>query len=217
MTPAVQTSGRPGRSLNRRLLSAAVIVALTQGALFAASLMLFPSDIRPARQRLSELPTQIGKWTGVDAEVDERIIGALASNDILAREYLRADGRRVNLHIANWRDAGEWTPHPPQDCYTNNGWTLFSREKTNLADTKKAETQSYSKNGQRVRVLYWYQIGEVVYFNRDGGRPARAQYLGHRTRPPLFKVMLHSAHLENNDDADVLELAREIERFVAQQ
>jgi EpsI family protein len=220
MTPQPVKNDVRLRVPTARVGLALFFIVATQGVLLAASFLLFPSQIRPARQKLQALPMTFNDWTGVETEIDHNVIGALGAHDMLGRVYSRADGSRVNVHVASWNGGGEWTPHPPELCYAGNGWKMLSRTRSKPFDDDKsvAELQSHEKVDNRVFVTYWYQIGPIAYYNRDGARIARRQYMGQTVRPPLYKVMLQTSNLGNDSHStQVEELAQAVKSWIAQQ
>ena len=85
--------------------------------------------------------------------------------------------------------------HTPINCYRSTGWqdTSETREDLEVSDdlTIPVSLSTWEQKGERVLVVYWYQIGEHVLFDRwDLGMKIRWSLRGRPKWPALIKVML---------------------------
>ncbi len=79
---------------------------------------------------LTQLPLQVGDWSGQDSPLDARTVEILDADDHLNRVYKIRGGQGVGLFVAVRRrdvaygvPAGDLVPHRPQVCYLAHGWT----------------------------------------------------------------------------------------------
>jgi hypothetical protein len=100
------------------------------------------------------------------------------------------------LHSSSYTVLERWVPHPPDVCYGNDGWKLDSRKDRvlELNDGRSARVRLYtfSKEGARILVLFWYHFGDEVVLDHDSLRAARWKVIGQRTWPAITKFMLET-------------------------
>jgi EpsI family protein len=180
--------------MTTRLWIAATCVLLIHGAARWIEGRYAPDRIRPSHAPLTELPLTLGEWDGMDSELDQRLIEALGTDTAVNRRYVRTGRGVVDLHCALWTTGDEWLPHEPHVCYTGSGWNIDSRRQIDVPEAPglRATLLVAAQKGQRIQVLYWYQLGDRAYSDRDGARGARRQLWGEKTWPPLIKVMLQA-------------------------
>jgi len=127
---------------------------------------------RPARApsvEPSQLPYAFAAWQGVDApaiDVDEAT--ELGADAFVARTYRNGRSPAVDLYAAYYRapQAGS-TWHSPLNCLPGTGWEAESIDTIGIGPNDGAAGSIrrvvVEKGGQRVLVLYWYQIhGRMV-------------------------------------------------------
>jgi len=118
------------------------------------------------RGTLKQLPLQIGGWSGVEVPLDERIVQATDTDDLVNRKYVRRSGKdAVLLYIAYGLRMRDLAPHRPEVCYPGAGWTIDDRRVVDVAldDGSKLPVQIYqfSRGGlvsSRIWVLNYYLI-----------------------------------------------------------
>lgn len=116
------------------------------------------------------IPQQFGGWR----EESQRIVQVInpqiqktldeTYSQILTRTYVNADGYRIMLSLAYGSDQrGALRAHDPESCYPAQGFTLHSREASQLA-TPFGEIpvrRLFTSRGPRVEPLtYWLRIGD---------------------------------------------------------
>lgn len=162
---------------------------------------------------VEELPMQLGEWTGEDVDLDPMLFAAIDPRSALNRIYQTKLGEQASVHVALWDTGMLTTPHIPTLCYELSGWTMEgSPTKVDLPDSsEEAMLIVYNRANTRVAILYWYQIGEAMFFDHDGARSATRGVWNSPTRPPLVKVLLQvpANDLEEAERA-LVKLAQEI-------
>lgn len=188
------------------IVTTLVLVAATQGAVVAVRAKYEPRSIRAPRAPLTDLPLTLGQWQA-DAQpagntgVDEGLFEAIGAQDAVTRTYRHPEGWSCSVHMASWHETDEWMPHPPEVCYKGAGYTL--REKSdapmlNHPEERFCESEFVmSGSGITASAIYWYQMGEQTYLNRDGSRPVRRSFWGTAVRPPLVKVLMQCSDAES--------------------
>ena len=75
-----------------------------------------------------------------------------------------------------------------------------------------AKIVGFSRDGQDVRVLYWFQLGDRVFLDRIQHRLARREKLwGEKEWPPLMKFMLETSDDGTGTaDESLIDMARQI-------
>ena len=118
------------------------------------------------RGTLKQLPLQIGDWAGLEVPLDERIVQATDTDDLVNRSYAHVNGKdKVMLFLACGIRMRDLAPHRPEVCYPGGGWTLDDRRVLDLAlsDASELPVQIYqfSRGGlesSRIAVLNYYLI-----------------------------------------------------------
>ncbi|MFQ5494903.1 MAG: exosortase C-terminal domain/associated protein EpsI [Phycisphaerae bacterium] len=155
---------------NRPLaLMAAVFVLIAGGLGYRATIQLFarsPDSTPLPAGALAALPMEIGSWRGVDVPMDEAIIRATDTDQILNRAYAHAGDRRtVSLYIAYGVRLRDLMPHRPEVCYPGNGWTLEKSTDIRLTPAESPPLSCrifrFDRSGldaRRITVLSYYIV-----------------------------------------------------------
>jgi len=212
-TPAASPPA-PSSSFVRNVWIALAAVALVQGTVIAIERSFVPSRVRPLHHPLSDLPLALGSWSGSEVELDARAWDAVGSDQQVNRMYTKPGGSPVSVHCASWMTLDEWTPHPPDLCYTTNGWELLNTQIVALPNNPEARIalQTYTNAGRRVVAAYWYEMDDRTFIDREGARATRRMQWGRREWSPLVKTLLQT---EQTPDADsrLLDIAGRIYEF----
>lgn len=158
--------------MSRRILLVAVLLVVTFGYLARKS----TAEATIARAPLSELPVQLGRWTGTPVpDLEQRILDVLGVDDYSRRAYhSRNDPGWVGLYIGYYASQRQGdTVHSPLNCLPGAGWTPISQDRATVSvkDTPNAAVDRVitinrfviQKGLERQMVLYWYQShGRVV-------------------------------------------------------
>ncbi len=140
------------------------------------------------RKAFSELPLQLGVFTGRDREMDERVLDLLKLTDYAMRVYVPASSERpsagafegqmrqaaapVWLYIGYYGSQRTGTTyHSPKNCLPGGGWVFKSAEPvTGVLPGLPSATVNrvvIEKGFDRQLILYWYQ---------DRGRIIASEY-----------------------------------------
>lgn len=174
-----------------RLLLAAVCVVAMQWPAWQVDRRT-TSVAGTSRLDVAGLPMQLGQWTGVDAEMDERLVKHIGATCSISRSYQNSHGRQVMVHLAAFPSAEVSIPHPPRMCYTSAGWTLGPERTSREKETPPFRFMAVERDGTRAEVVYWYQLGPDIAANRGElrGMLQKLRWKGERW-PPLVKILLH--------------------------
>jgi hypothetical protein len=72
---------------------------------------------------LSEIPKQIGSWTGTDVPISEAVQEVAGNDDFLSRVYLdRRTNQSANIYVGYSARPHTMVGHKPSVCYPANGW-----------------------------------------------------------------------------------------------
>ncbi|MGQ0633579.1 MAG: exosortase-associated EpsI family protein [Planctomycetaceae bacterium] len=186
-------------TLPGRLAIACVCVAATQAAAWHLDRQTRSQASQALELDVAKLPMQLGEWSGVDTEIDARLVAHVGSKSIVNRKYEDGLGRTIIVHLAEFPAAEVSIPHPPPLCYTNAGWTIVRERWREVAPGVRFREMKLDREGAKVDVTYWYQLGPHVAGNRDDLRKILQSYRFSRDPwPPMVKVLLHAP----GDDPD---------------
>ncbi len=123
----------------------------------------------PERPPLSSSLGNFGSWRAYDAPMDDRIVKALALDDFISRVYNNGS-RRVELYIGYYHSSKKVSaPHSPLVCFPGQGWVISDRHEISLPIKAGSEVQldatamTASREGMRMRVLFWYQASDKTF------------------------------------------------------
>lgn len=159
---------------------------------------------------VAKLPMQLGGgWTGVDTDVDKRLVRQINAYSVVNRSYTNAQGRRISVHLATFPSAEVSLPHPPGMCYKSAGWNVSSDRTNKNSESLPYRQMIVDSDNERAVIAYWYQMGQSVSTDRNELRTAlqRIRWKGERWAP-LVKVLLHvpvgsSAEIGEADAAEL--------------
>ena len=161
-----------------------------------------PEVVLP-RWTFGELPLQIDDWRGTPTEMDPEIAVVTGADRIVNREYKDDRGHAISMHTAMFKSLTAGFTHSPMNCYRAQGWQLIKVTEANLpitdAVTIPVSLSTWDKDGERVLVVYWYQLGEHVLFGRWDLGWVRWALRGQPKWPALIKVMLQISAPEQED------------------
>jgi EpsI family protein len=206
-----------------RISIVVTMILLVYGGSKLANLATTPPDVELPTWKFDELPAQLGDWTGMKpTKLDENLAAATDAKFVYNRTYRDKLDHAVLLHTAIIENPSLGICHNPQICYPYNGWTNKIKEFQPLTfPVGKAEktisvyTGLFTNDkGERVWVIYWYQIGpHVVYDRTDIGFKVRRALAGQKKWPALIKVMLQ---IDVSETENARGKAMELAALVAQ-
>jgi len=132
----------------------------------------------PIKKSLSAFPHTLGDYTLSNAfQSSAEVIEMLGVDDYIQYNYIRPDGRRINLYVGYYKAVGvNGGYHSPRNCIPGGGWGIDKIESRSLdAGIEGATTSNVSsmliRNGNDYQVVYyWYQNrGRIIaseYFEK---------------------------------------------------
>jgi EpsI family protein len=128
-----------------------------------------------SRAPLSQLPTQLGPWSGRSSTLDKKILNVLGVDDYARRTYSSpGEPGWVGLYVGYYASQRQGdTVHSPLNCLPGAGWTPISQAREAVAVKDRMDAIAnreitinrfvIQKGIDRQLVLYWYQShGRVV-------------------------------------------------------
>lgn len=204
-------------SFSWRLLIAAGLVLVAQIPAWQVKRITSEGATRARKFDVAGLPMQLGggAWTGVDTEIDERLVRAIGASSIANRSYDNGRGDQLSVHLAVFGTAEMSLPHPPPMCYRNAGWVMNESPLAKSADSPQFQEYIVERTGTRAVIVYWYQLGSNIA--RDRGE-LRQQLQNLRWKgeqwPPLVKVLIQ-APIDSSDES-ARDSAEELAKLIFQ-
>jgi len=199
------------------ILVAALLIF--QGITIAMTWQSSRVRVEPLAQSLNNLPEEIDGWNGITIESDPNLIRAIDADELLNRQYSKKVEWPIGIHLAAFNSLEHWCPHSPLECYPGAGWkpqrdTIIRDETTMQNEMHWIE---FEKDRSTVQVLYWYQRGDDVYYDRDGARTSRQRVWGSDKCAPLVKVILQTdGRAGDHGKENLLALAKTLQEWIAQ-
>ncbi len=179
-----------------RILIVVFFVGLLAGSTYVMPQWMQPKNVLLPDWDLAEMPLQFGSWQGVEKELDPKVTRALNADRTVDREYRHAKYPVVALHVAFFCNLDEGVRHSPINCYRGQGWQEIDRTSVNLRVPDKpaipVSLTTWEQDGERVLVMYWFQLDEHIILDRSGLAKARWKMRNKETWPALAKVLLQS-------------------------
>jgi EpsI family protein len=205
--------------INSTAFRLCIVVALMLFAYGGARLVkagLEPPTVDLPDWTFRELPLQLGPWHGHKTELDPEIAKATGASIIVDRLYEDEAGHSISLHTAMFKNPNDAVCHTPINCYRANGYqdTSAVHENVEASDslTIPVSLTTWERKGEQLMVVYWYQLGEHILFDKwDLGFKVRWSLRGRAKWPALVKVMLQ-INASNPEDARtaVLSFAKQV-------
>ena len=155
----------PNISSSRALIASAMMLLTLLGINYFGQF----KDVNPLKP-LSEFPTRIGSWSGNVERFDQKIYDVLGVDDSFLCDYLRPDGKRIQLYIGfyNSQREGEMI-HSPKNCMPGSGWDITNTSVETLTVPGGNPGKIgiikliLEKEGQKQMALYWFQSrGRII-------------------------------------------------------
>jgi EpsI family protein len=200
------------------------VVAVLAAGVYLAAIVVGgagrPPKVRMPSRDLHELPRQLGSWTGVDQDLDRRTFNAIGAKVVVDRLYKDQRGNGVLLHTAVFDDPQEGVYHSPMNCYRSSGWNKLDEARVPLdpsdPESILVDTSIWEREGQKILVVYWYELGEHVLYGRLDLGAVRFAMRNEREWPALVKVMLQTPmdQSEQRPRELALDVGRRVHDFV---
>ncbi len=147
---------------------------------------------------LSNLPTQIGGWSSVEAEpLNAKSQDILKLDQYVRRLYKNAAGESVFVYIGYWqKQSGEHqaAKHSPLMCLPANGWKISSPEQRSVplaSGAQSARQLAGIIQDHSVLFYYWFFSGEETYVDETDA---------------LFRIIRETV-LKGRSDGGIVELS----------
>jgi EpsI family protein len=174
----------------------------------------------------ASFPLQFEAWQGTRQEIDDKVTRASEAYDSVSRMYSDPNGRSISVHMALYRRPKEAVYHTPLNCYRSQAWEQKSQVRAPLtvpnSDVPPIEVnlttwEKRSEAGpERVMVLFWYELGDNILYERGDLLWAHWAMRGERVWPPTFKVLLQ-VPLTDQSREHILIMAEHIRRWIHDQ
>ncbi|MCX7424614.1 MAG: EpsI family protein [Planctomycetia bacterium] len=155
-------------------------------------------DITLPETSLQTMPGQFGSWSwdGKETKVDERLLRVISADEVVSRMYTNSVGKVLTMHVAVFGDYFRGVPHPPTVCYPSSGWIQTNEKEVILeapgAPPAPTRVITYDQAGERVLVMFWFQLGDHVFTDDQGLNDARRVLRQNATWPAIVKVLLQT-------------------------
>jgi EpsI family protein len=204
-----------------RLLLVAAVVAVVHVGFKAVGIMVQPPTVRMPSHSLSEMPLRLGPWQGQETKLDPRLTEGSEAEVAASRAYTGPQDRLVSMFTAIYTKVDRGVYHSPLNCYQSSGWTKISETHVPLRTEGRpsidVDLSMWDKGGERVYVLFWYELGEHVLFERFDLGKVRMAMRGRAEWPPLVKVLLQtSAARPDSAKGEILDLAGRVREWLPQ-
>lgn len=186
------------KNMTTRLAIVAILVVLLSTLSYVMPKWLQAKDIRLPEWDLHEIPLEFESWQRAEVKLDPKIKEKiLIDADIIAdRAYRDEESHVVSLHVALFRDLDAGVFHSPINCYRGGGWKEFDRTSLSLRVSDKTSIpvnlSTWEQGGEKIFVMYWYQLDEHILFSRWDLPWTRWKMRGKKTWPALVKVLLQT-------------------------
>jgi EpsI family protein len=117
----------------------------------------------PVKKPFDNFPGVVSQWRMVgESPLSDEVQAVLKATDVLRREYVNAQGEKVELYIG-YHDGGEGSGeiHSPKHCLPGSGWLELSSARTELpaaGERLNLVRAVYQKGESRELFLYWFQV-----------------------------------------------------------
>jgi EpsI family protein len=196
------------------------LVVVVHGGFYVVRSGVSPPKVTVPEWSLEDLPLELPEtkptWVGEVVALDPKIFAATEASAAINRRYHDASGRSLDLHMAMFEDPARGTLHSPTNCYRSSNWQKVELASIGEMQTLKTPSRPeilvkmgiWESEGRRVLVVYWYEVGDYVIFERGDLFGLRWTMRGRETWPPTFKVMIQvPAGDEQVAKKDALEFA----------
>jgi EpsI family protein len=183
------------------------VVLTVYGISYLVQAATEPPEVEKPNWTLRDFPLQFGVWHGEETELDSRLAAATGADMIVNRNYRDESGNTVSMHTATFEDPAEGVYHSPLNCYRSSGWkrTGETREDVKVAEdlSISVSVSTWEKEGEKIVVVYWFQLGRHLLYERFDLGTIRWSMRGQPTWPVLVKVMLHVTMAGTSDPKTV--------------
>ncbi len=194
----------------RLAMVAGLVVLFEIGSHLVPNLFRPKEVAMPPPPGLEAIARRFGTWSGTDEALGEEQFTRSEAQQAVARKYRDLTGHQISLLAAVYANPAHGLYHSPTNCYRSNGWTLLDQQRVALVTkTRPAISVSlatWEQKGERVLVLYWYEFGDHILFERGDLFPVQLSMVGRKRWPPTYKVLMETP-ASSTAQAQLLEFA----------
>jgi len=110
------------------------------------------------------VPDQVGEWTGIPVDVDQRAIEILETDDVALMEYRQGEESPVWFaQVAGFGNRAAF--HPPELCYLGSHFEILERERIPLmvnGRPRQVMRLVIGQDNEQFEAWYWFTAGERV-------------------------------------------------------
>jgi len=195
--------------MNRMMIRLIVAIGIVVGA--DAAMESFhvgtPESIEP-QMPLTSFGKTFDNWVSEEVPLDSETFVNTAADAALSRKYHDASGHVVSFLMAQYSETQAGLYHNPFNCYRSSGCTNLSSAKVPIPSAMRPEidvsVSVWEKKGEKIMVMYWYEIADQVAFDRVDGMKLKWAFMGKRKWAPMYKVLMETPIVGSRDDAQAL-------------
>lgn len=204
-----------------RLFSAAVLVIAASLGSYLVQASKQTTNVELPDRDFRTMPVTFGPWHGQRVnDLTPELFNAIGADVVVDSTFEDNSGHGISLHTAIFRQPDTGVYHSPMNCYRAAGWqeaddAILSME-IKGRPSRPVRFTTWTREGQRVRVLYWFQLGEHTLFSRFDLGKLRWQMRGTTKWPALIKVLINIKATNNieEDQERLLSLARPVYQWI---
>lgn len=124
----------------------------------------------PLAKSLSGFPLQVGEWSGIRTDMEQKFLDSLHLDDYLLIDFRNPQGKLISLYVAYYASQlkGE-SIHSPATCLPGGGWVFEESGPAQLplngasSPIMTVRRAFMEKSGERMLVYYWFpQRGRIL-------------------------------------------------------
>ena len=184
---------QPTQFFARASLATCLLLLCALG--LTAYLVSTRQEIYPDRELFAAFPNTVGEWHGKPASLDTETVQVLGVTDYLLSDYVKVDGRAVNLYVAYYASQRSGiSPHSPSVCIPGNGWQITDLQRSSYhsddsavslplnrvvierGESKELVYYWFDERGMKIANEYWsklYLLRDAMFKNRTDGALVR--------------------------------------------
>jgi EpsI family protein len=105
----------------------------------------------------------LGEWRGRQSSLDPQTEHFLGLTDYMLSDYVKRDGRSVNLYVAYYANQRTGvSPHSPAVCIPGNGWIITDLQRTHYESPDRSVSLPLNRvviarGSDKQLVYYWFE------------------------------------------------------------
>lgn len=167
------------------------------------------------------LPCHLGLWEGKDMPITEELFSSTGADVFVNRLYWNADDNAIQIqtHLTVFSDWEKGMSRHPMKSFKADGWKLLAQNHDSVSTCKDKTIQvslsEWERNYKAIVVLYWYQLGDRIFFDQSELDKIRSELGDQDTPRPLVKVQLQITKSRATEDEESMkQLAGKIAKWI---